>query len=731
MRWYRRRLARRFPRVMIALRCVVIFSAAFGGAYGFISGSASPTSGYDPHAFAIGASLLFALACMALAALSMRLRFIKRRLRSLAVHNERLVDRNWELQEAEDRARSLFESHGDLIVLRDAQGRITHANDAFCRLARRDRRELLGTTFAIDSLERTDVVIERDGTSSYDQKIQTKDGPRWFAWRESLTRGDAEGVAETQAIGRDITARAEAGRVLAEARDQAHAANAAKSRFLAMASHEIRTPLNGIIGMGGLLLDTPLTPEQATYARAVKTSGDILLQLIEELLDHSRLENGEADLVVAPFALAPLVEDVVELLAPRAEQRGLAIATLIDDQLPARVQGDAMRLRQVLLNLAGNAIKFTLSGSVAVVVAPGETDGTIVLSVRDTGIGIAPDAQTRIFRDFEQADAQIARNFGGTGLGLAITDRLVREMGGTIAVQSVLNEGSTFTVTLPLAPAGHALAMTPPDLSHQAVMLVMPSSMEASLLSSRLQAWGAQVCTVSDVDVALALLPERAWHAVLVDHGLGAEPAARIAHMARPHAERRVVLVTPATRHDALPDASSDFTGYLIKPLRAASLAARLSIDAPIASPPIVAAHPEPEPADVSLSVLVAEDNEINALLTQALLTRLGHRPVLATDGAAAVSAVMAAEESGTPFDLVLMDVQMPVLDGIAATQLIRSGDTVSSRLPIVALTANTRGEDRAACFEAGMDDVLVKPLDRDALSTALNRVSAASVIPL
>ena len=366
-----RRFSRRFPWLVFTLRSFMIFSAAFGGAYGFIAGSRSEGSGYDPHAFAIGASFLFAIACVTLATLSMRLRWMQRKVRKFALHNEALADRNWELQEAEQRARSLFESQGDLIVLRDAEGRISFVNDAYCELAGQKAETLIGSNFTLAVLEQGDTAIESSGTRIHDQKIAGPLGPRWIAWREGLVRSDAGRPAEMQCVGRDVTDRAETERALAEARDQADAASRAKSRFLAMASHEIRTPLNSIIGMSSLLLDTPLTPEQVTYAKAVKTSGDALLALIEELLDYSKIEAGKIDLEHRPFALSALIEDITELLAPRAQARKLEIAAYVDERLPMQVVGDAARLRQVLLNLAGNAIKFTSTGGVALIVEPG------------------------------------------------------------------------------------------------------------------------------------------------------------------------------------------------------------------------------------------------------------------------------------------------------------------------------------------------------------------------
>ena len=746
-----RRFSRRHPWLSVTVRSFVIFSAAFGGAYGFIAGSRSEHSGYDPNSFAIGASFLFAIACLALATVSMRLRFVRKKMRKIVLHNEAMADRNWELQEAEQRARSLFESQGDLIVLRDADGGITFVNDAYCELAHKPRTELIGSRFQFTVIEQGASAIESNGTRIHDQRIETALGPRWIAWREALVRFDAGAPAEMQCVGRDVTDRTEAERALSEARDQADAASRAKSQFLAMASHEIRTPLNGIIGMSGLLLDTSLTPEQTTYAKAVKTSGDALLALIEELLDYSKIEAGKIDLESRPFALAALIEDITELLAPRAQARKLEIAAFIDDRLPAQVIGDAARLRQVLLNLAGNAIKFTATGGVALIVEPGIWPNEISFLVRDTGIGIAPEAQARIFREFEQADDRIARSYGGTGLGLSISERIVKRMGGRITLESTVGEGSTFEVSLPLAASPDApQPFALPDLGGQSVMLVAPQTIEASLIARRLERWGGQTCMVSDGQVARALLPERTWHAVLLDHVLGTTEVESLAEAARPFAPQRIVLVTPASRQELQSAVTSSLTGYLVKPLRAASLAARLAGPPEIAAPNLVetsfvesglaemrladdAVRQSAETVEAAavtprgLSVLVAEDNEINALLMRSLLTRLGHQVVISTNGEEALESWLAARSASTPYDLVLMDIQMPGLDGIETTKRIRANEAAGAgrRTPILALTANTLVEDRYACFEAGMDGFLVKPLDREKLAEALNRLGA------
>jgi signal transduction histidine kinase/CheY-like chemotaxis protein len=738
-----RRFARRHPRINFLLRAIILFQAAFGGAYGFISGVRSDAAGYDPHAFAIGASFLFAVACVALALTSMRLRWLRKKLRLVTQRNDALTDRNWELKEAEERARILFESQGDLVVLRQADGTIRFVNDAYCALAKKSREALLGTRFELPILEQGKVITDAAGTRSHDQKIATATGARWIGWREGLVRSDVDQPADIQCVGRDVTDRTETERALSEARDHADAASHAKSRFLAMVSHEIRTPLNGIIGMNGLLLDTALTPEQTTYAKAVRTSGEALLSLIEELLDFSKIEAGKIDLEQRPFALDGLIENVTELLAPRAQARNLEIAAYVDERLPPNVIGDVARLRQVLLNLAGNAIKFTQNGGVALIVEPGPLPNDVLFMVRDTGIGIAPEAQARIFQEFEQADERIAQNYGGTGLGLSISERIVRRMGGHISLQSAIGKGSTFSFTLPMVggdddDGARRQPFVIPDLADKSIMLVAPQSVETSLIARRLQRWGAQTCTVADLVVARALLPERPWHAVMIDGAFDPADATALAAAATPHAAHRIVIFTPAMRHEYRDVINDPFTGYLVKPLRAASLAIRLSAPTPpSAATETIEAAPDDEPpsgkaskvtARRGLSILVAEDNEINALLMRSLLARLGHQVVVTTNGNAAVESWLAAEAAENPYDLILMDIQMPELNGIDAAKRIRlreAGQT-ARRTPIIALTANALVEDRYACFEAGMDGFLMKPLDREKLAEVISGLASS-----
>jgi len=705
------------------VRSAAILSMSFAVAFGFLAGATSPMAHYDPYMFAIGVASLFGASCGAIGILISRVRQMKQELRDFETRLDEAADRNWEMREAQERTVTFFEAQDDLIVRRDSSGAITYVNDAFCALAGRAREELIATQFALPVLEQGETSLLADGASAYDQKIAAAAGARWIAWREVAVRAD--GDSEKQSVGRDVTDRVSAERALAEARDQAEAANRAKSRFLTMVSHEIRTPLNGILGMADLLGDTPLTAEQATYLGAVKTSGETLLSLIEEVLDFSKIEAGRLDLAARPFPLAAFVEEAVELLGPRAQAKGLEICCYVDERLPAEVVGDAARLRQVLFNLAGNAIKFTERGGVSIIVEPSEQPDIIAITVHDTGIGISSEDQARIFLEFEQADSGATRKFGGTGLGLTISNRIIESMGGSITVESVPNEGSTFRVSIPLPRVDDAdePALAVPDLAGNDILIVAPAAIEASLIARRLQRWGARSKIVPDERVATALLPEQMWSAVLVDHALGT-PACEALAGATADVERRIVLVTPAMRGELAVLKDAGFTGYLIKPVRAASLAARISSGD--AFDPGAAM----EPADGTgaarpsggLSILVAEDNEINALLARALLVKLGHRPTMATTGAAAIELWIAARAAGAPYDCLLMDLHMPGMDGLEATRRIRTMETETGtpRTPILALTANASTEDREACLAAGMDGFLVKPLDRERLAAAL-----------
>lgn len=679
-----------------------------------------PWSATDFYVLALGA--LFAAAGLSVVFLVRRMRALKTAIQTLERRADELSDQNWELRESEERARSFLEAQGDLIVRRTREGTITYVNDAYCRLIGQRPENLVGIAVFPDILEQGDTALLPDGSRVHDQKIASANGPRWIAWRDVSVRADKSN--EVQSVGRDVTDRVSAEQALADARDQAEAASRAKSRFLAMVSHEVRTPLNGILGMAGLLLDTPLTPEQSTYAKAVKTSGDTLLLLIEEILDFSKIESGRLDIEARPFTLAAMIEDMVELLAPRAQAKGIEIASYVDERLPARVTGDGTRLRQVLINLAGNAIKFTETGGVAIVIEPGIWPGDITFKVRDTGIGIAPEQQSRIFREFEQGETGAAHNVSGTGLGLSISRQIIERMGGTISVESMLGAGALFEFTINLPGTDDApAAFEAPDLTGHAALIVAPAAIEAALIARRLTRWGATAAVVPNEAAAAALLPERTWHSLLADHALGRDALERLLQLST-SVDRRLILIAPPARSDLDEMKRAGFNGYLVKPVRAISLAARLQGNADGFTQ---TADIQTSPADIKmtqhgLSVLVAEDNEINALLTRSLLAKLQHRPTLATNGADTVANFLSARAAGTPHDLILMDVRMEGIDGLEAARRIRAAETANGwhRTPIIALTANALPEHREACLSAGTDGFLTKPLDRERLETAL-----------
>jgi PAS domain S-box-containing protein len=670
------------------------------------------------------AGMLAGLLIFALIALynhQRRAREVASKLAGLEAALESRDDRIWSLEEKLARANELIDAQGDFVVREDAHGHVVHVSPSLCTLLGKSSEELVGRESPFTILRHGERQTLADGSSYVDQEISAATGPRWIAWRIASVRDHEGRIAETQRVGRDVTARVETERALADARAKAEAASRAKSRFLAVVSHEVRTPLNGILGMSDLLLDTSLSPEQRTYAQAVKSSGEALLGLIEEVLDFSKIEAGRLDLESMPFDLHAVVTDVVELIAPRAQEKGIEVAVDIADDVASRVAGDAARLRQVLLNLAGNAVKFTDHGGVALTVV--RAHGSVRFEVSDTGPGIEEDARRRIFREFEQGDGTLARRNGGTGLGLAIAARIVERMGGEITLEAT-EKGSRFRFTIDLPEVLEAATATlRPELPGADILVASPSPIVGPLLARRLSAWGANVVTVAEPALIETLLPERAWAHVLIDRAFGFETSMKIGQHAAKFAQHRHVLLSPAERAELDALRAASFDSYLVKPVRATSLAARLA--APTLSPPLVPEfeHERAPGRDLThgrLMVLVAEDNEINALLVQAMLARLGHTPTVVGNGMAAVTAVATAHAMGAPYDVVLMDLHLPGLDGLEATRRIRALADNGGQVPVVALTANASAEDRDACREAGMDGFLAKPVARQSLEETI-----------
>jgi signal transduction histidine kinase/CheY-like chemotaxis protein len=518
-------------------------------------------------------------------------------------------------------------------------------------------------------------------------------------------------------------------RAAAEARDRAEAASAAKSRFLATVSHEVRTPLNGILGMADLLTATSIDGEQKGYIEAIRASGQSLASLIEDLLDLSRIEAGKLDIINEQFALAPLVESVVELLAPRAHEKGLEIASFVAPDVPAETIGDAARLRQVLLNLAGNAVKFTEDGGVGLRLVR-DAQG-LVISVIDTGPGVPFDRREAIFEDFEQGDESVARQHGGTGLGLAISKQLVERMGGQLTLTGSSAAGSTFALSLPLQ-AKTAKPDRDRSMSGQSVLILSPSHFEAPYIGERLASCGAQMVFAPNEMEALSCLAAArpAPHdIVLIDCAFGESTTTALAEAARKAGVKRLFILFSPTERRALSSATlRRFDGWLVKPVRSASLLARLAPQLQLAG---AAQHfpGDAAPKLEGVSVLLAEDNEISRRVALKHLERHGADVTCAGDGAEAVR--LASEAS---FDIIVLDIRMPVLDGLAAARHIRAADEDGRKTPLIALTANAFAADRRAAIEAGFNYFLAKPVDPFDLvaliQTALKRTPGADALP-
>ena len=679
---------------------------------------------------------------------SARARAHAARVEELEARLENLRDENWELAEREARYRDLVKTQGDVIIRKDLEGRITYVNDVFCETFGLTRAETIGRSFMpeLPEGERPRMLGALAGPGNagqrvrYDQKIVTAFGTRWFVWEESAIRDEDGALSEVQLVGRDIHDRKEVERRLAEALDEAKAASRAKSLFLATMSHEIRTPMNGVIGMTDLLLSTKLDPAQRSYADAVRSSGEALLAIINDILDYSKIEAGKVTLHAAPFDASAVLESVAELLAPRAYEKGLEIVTEISPAVSRTLEGDEPRIRQILLNLAGNAIKFTEEGGVALRLVPAPGDQGIVLEIEDTGIGMSPQALDRIFEEFAQGEEGHARRFEGTGLGLAITRRLVNAMGGGIEVESEEGRGSIFRVRLPLKRAGGEEASRDmPCLEGLSVVIHRDRPLVADALANAARQSGADVrCIAEEPDLMEAVRQADIFVCMSrTADGTDGAAYARAARRRNPGL-RTMVLLQPRERDrlGELTGAGLDptaetppFDAYLVRPVRMSSLLARLAAlraAANVDDAESGAAFAETDFEDEGdesagasgLRVLVAEDNEINALLTRTLLEHAGHSVEIVGNGEAAVAAL--GKDGTPPYDVILMDLHMPGMDGFAATAHIRDLHPEAARLPIIALTANALSEDRQACLDAGMDDYLSKPVSHGALAATL-----------
>jgi two-component system, sensor histidine kinase and response regulator len=639
----------------------------------------------------------------------------------------------------------MVEQSTDAIFARDLEGCITYWNAGAERLygyraaeaTGRPMRALHLATLSDADLNAAMTRLRNGTRESFEAQRTTRDGRPLDVTVNTAPLYDAQGVhVGAVYVVRDITALKEALREMQRAREAAEAANRAKSEFLANMSHEIRTPLNGILGMTRLVLDGPLEAEPRQLLSLVVASGNALAGVINDILDFSKIEAGKLDIEQIEFHPHDLVPDIVRTLQLRAIEKGLALRCQVAPDTPPTVLGDPGRLRQVLLNLVGNAIKFTERGGVDVSLAVAERDAESVLlevAVRDTGIGIPAHQQRQIFDAFSQGDSGTTRRFGGTGLGLTISARLVELMGGRIDVQSEPGRGSRFQFTLRCGLPRQEPAEPPVPEADQLrgmdVLVVEDNVTYREVLLRILGSWGMAAQVAPDGETGLLLLEQaqrqgRPFPLVLLDLALPGLDGFAVAEAMRrrsPDAPTAVMMLTAnGQRGDAARCRELGIRAYMTKPIRPAELfngiVTSLAPDPVAGVGSLVTRHSLRE-RQAGAAILLVEDNEVNRVLATTILTRLGHQVTVAEDGVAAVGLCAQAN-----FDLVLMDMQMPGMDGLQATERIRALDSPMRRVPVIALTANALQGDRERCLAAGMDDYLTKPFNPEQLAAIIDQ---------
>jgi PAS domain S-box-containing protein len=581
----------------------------------------------------------------------------------------------------------------------------------------------------------------------YEKEYIRKDGTRYPVRLSGFRMTGTNGRKAIWSIVQDISVQKEYEDALRSAKERAEAASVAKSEFLANMSHEIRTPMNGVIGMTDLLLDTGLNAEQLEYAESIHSCSHSLLSLINDILDFSKVEAGQIVLENLDFHIRTTVEETIDVVALKAQEKGLELVCMIGREVPEFLRGDPGRLRQILFNLVGNAVKFTEAGGVTVhVECESETDSSVTLrfSISDTGIGIPEGKQALIFSKFIQADPSTTRQFGGTGLGLAISRQLVGLLGGEIGVTSQEKEGSTFWFTANFQKSDSGTATTDleeADLAGVKVLVVDDFRTNRIFITKLLKNWGCRFSEAHDATSALAKLRQAAregdpFVAVLLDMNMPVLSGAELGRLIKEDDElkstRLVMLTSLGKRGDVERLEGVGFSGYLTKPIRPALLRKCLALvlgrqDATTADHHLVTRHTVSESKRKRLRILVAEDNTTNRIIAVKMLEKLGHAAEAVANGAEAVESLRRM-----PYDLVLMDCQMPVMDGFEATRILRdpASGTRNPGIPIIALTAHAMREDRDRCLQAGMNDYVTKPASVRSLAAAIERCLSGRSLP-
>ena len=636
--------------------------------------------------------------------------------------DRRAQEQGWNLRDRDDeKFKVFFNASVDGIILLDGFGAFVEVNDTAVRMSGFSREELRGMyvsrlmTFDVSGQALNEV--QRTGHSRSEAQLRRADGsflPVEVVWG----RVKYEGRTLVHGIVRDVRERVKALRDINLAREEAERAEQAKSMFLAMMSHEIRTPLNGIIGYTELLLDSQLTEEQRENLGLIHTSGDLLLNIINDLLDFSRIESGRLELEQVDFELNDCVEEVLGLQAAKASEKGVELTYELQDDIPAVVSGDVGRVKQILLNLVSNALKFTSRGVVGIHgrVVPGQF---LELAVRDTGVGFDPAKAESLFEPFQQEDASTTRKFGGSGLGLAICKRLVERMGGEISASSRVGEGAEFRFTMPLRigqSSAFAVIEDKGQFHGRRALVIDDNEINQRFLRRRLLAWGLESDVVDSGQQGLRQLGIAHYDVIFCDMMMPAMDGLEFARLAAEAAGSLLppmILVTSARLSGEKEHAlAAGFRQVLFKPVRQRemfrALSSVLDRGLPALSPPPSGTNRKEEPA-VTRLILVAEDNPINARLAGLILQRFGFEVHTVGNGREAITKL----QEGHRFEAILMDMNMPELNGVEATRLVRAGEGggETSTIPIIAMTANVFEADRERCLNAGMNGYLPKPL--------------------